>query len=80
MLLVVEVTKQFPGPGLAGSRLTKTLVVDRDVKHSIQQQPGPEETYELCSALLQKFRPAHKPKTHHLAPNTDVFFTSYCKV
>ena len=24
VLLVVEVTKQFPGPGLAGSRLTKT--------------------------------------------------------
>ena len=35
VLLVVEVTKQFPGPDLAGSRLTKTYVVDRDVKHPI---------------------------------------------
>ena len=35
VLLVVEVTKQLSGPGLAGSRLTKTLVVDRDVKHPI---------------------------------------------
>ena len=36
VLLVVEAAKQLPGPSLAGSRLTKNLLVDRDFKHPIR--------------------------------------------